>query len=175
MKLPKKSNFFENLPWKIEILLGNHLKKSKFCPEKSIFFVCEIAWKIPNFSEMFLQNRFFYPDPRPQISNQIDAAGSPTPMLPFWQIGHWFISRPSVSSTVRLIWDITQIENISLVRTLNRDCVNIKSATWHHSEARLHYRPTRLSIVELTLLLLFLCGMISAHVHPTCWNGLLCF
>jgi len=31
-----------------------------------------------------------------------------------------FIS--SVSSTVRLIWDITQIEDISLVHTSNRGC-----------------------------------------------------
>jgi len=38
-----------------------------------------------------------------------------------------FIS--SVSSTVRLIWNITQIEDISLVHTSNRDCVNIKPAT----------------------------------------------
>jgi len=53
-----------------------------------------------------------------------------------------------VSSTVRLNWDITQIEEISLVHTSNRDCVNIKSATWHHSEARFDYT----NIVELTLL-----------------------
>jgi len=35
----------------------------------------------------------------------------------------------SVSSTVRLIWDITQIEDISLVHTSNCDYANIKSAT----------------------------------------------
>ena len=56
-----------------------------------------------------------------------------------------------VSSTVRLIWNITQNEDISLVHTWNRDCVNIKPATWHQSEASLDYT----SIVELTLLLLF--------------------
>ena len=35
----------------------------------------------------------------------------------------------SVSSAVRLIWGITQIEDISLVHTSNSDYVNIKTAT----------------------------------------------
>jgi len=70
----------------------------------------------------------------------------------------------SVSSAVRLIWGITQIEDISLVHTSNSDYVNIKTATWHHSEARLVYT----SIVQLTLLFLFFSGITqpSAHAHP---------
>ena len=45
------------------------------CPEKSIF--CEIAWKNLNFLEIFLENRnFLTRATTPQISNQIDAAGT---------------------------------------------------------------------------------------------------
>ena len=58
MKLPEKTRNF-----------------SEIWAEKSIF-VCEIAWKNLNFSEIFLENRNFLTRVYdPQISNQIDAAG----------------------------------------------------------------------------------------------------
>ena len=42
---------------------------------RKLFFVCEIAWKNLNVSEIFLENRNFLTRGHdPQISNQIDAA-----------------------------------------------------------------------------------------------------
>jgi len=56
MKLPKKSKFFRNLPQKSN-------------------FVCEIAWKNRNISEICLEKSIFLPGSTThQISNQIDAA-----------------------------------------------------------------------------------------------------
>jgi len=87
-----------------------------------------------------------------------------------------FIS--SVSSTVRLIWDIAKIEDVSLVHTTNRDYVNMKPATWHHSEARFDYTSRLLSKLHyFCYSLVAWLGVSSdrptAHANPKCWNGLL--
>jgi len=56
VKLHEKVDIFRKFAWKNQIL-------------------CEIAWKNRHFSEICLEkSTFFYPDPQPQISNQIDAA-----------------------------------------------------------------------------------------------------
>ena len=94
----KKLKFFENFPWKIDFLwnclkktkilrkfalknrnfLWNHLKNSKFfknLPLKINFFVCEVAWKNPNFRKFSYKIEIFWSgSTTPQISNQIDAA-----------------------------------------------------------------------------------------------------
>jgi len=63
---------------KIKIFLKFALKNRLFGKinwKKSKFFVCEIAWKYRNFSEIFLENRNFLTWIHdPQISNQIDDA-----------------------------------------------------------------------------------------------------
>ena len=78
-KLPKKSKFFGNLiNLKNRNFLWNSLIKIEIFRKfalKNRFFVCEIAWKNLNFSEIFLENRNFLTRVHdPQISNQIDAA-----------------------------------------------------------------------------------------------------
>jgi len=69
---PEKSIFFK-LPEKIEILQKFALKNRNFCestweknrnfseicPEKAIFFCCEIAWKIEYFRKFFRKLKFF--------------------------------------------------------------------------------------------------------------------
>src|SRR6218665_190038 len=61
VKSPKKSKFFGNLPWKINIfceITSKNQNFSEMCPEKSI--VCEIARKNRNFSKSLLENQIFW-------------------------------------------------------------------------------------------------------------------